>query len=73
MALSTITIDGVEFDVYHTLEVEKDPYGTGDSPTSITVDIHEIEPAGCAVDLLPFLSSWVYDYCVDEIIKEFQE
>ena len=70
MSLTQVTIDDVDFDVYYTVEIEKDPYGTGDSPTSISVDIHEIELAGCAIDITPFISTWVYDSCVDAIIKE---
>lgn len=70
MALTQVTIDGVDFDVYYTAEVEKDPYGTGDSPTTISIDIHEIELAGSAIDLLPFLSSWVYDLIEDKVRAE---
>jgi hypothetical protein len=70
MALTQVTIDGVDFDVYYTAEVEKDPYGTGDSPTMISVDIHEIELASSPIDLIPFLSSWVYDRILEEVTDE---
>lgn len=70
MALTQVTIDGVDFDVYYTAEVEKDPYGTGDSPTTLSIDIHEIELAGSPIDLTPFVASWVYDLIEDKVRSE---
>lgn len=70
MALTQVTIDGVDFDVYYNAEVEKDPYGTGDSPTTISIDIHEIELTGSATDLTPFIASWVYDLIEDKVRSE---
>lgn len=70
MALTQVTVEGIDFDVYYTAEVTKDPYGTGDSPTSISIDIHEIELAGSAIDLTTVLSSWVYDLIEDKVRAE---
>lgn len=73
MSLTQVTIDDVEFDVYYDVEIEKDPYGTGDSPTSLVIDIHEIELAGSVIDITPFISTWTYDHIYDEVLKQESE
>lgn len=58
MAIQTldIKIEDVNLVVYYTYEVEQDPYGTGDSPTSIDVTIIRVEVAGSDEDIYCILN-----------------
>ena len=61
MGLYTVKVYGIELDVYADVTREKDPLGTGDSPDNVEVDIIEIEPADCAVDITVLLSDSVVE------------
>lgn len=70
MAVYTIDLHGIELDVYADVTFEKDPYGTGDSPESVSVDINEVELAGSAVNILDLLSDNVVEHIGRLVVKE---
>lgn len=70
MGLMTTKINGIELDVYYSYESEKDPYGTGDSPTAHYVEIIAIEPEDSTVDITDLLSDRVIERIEQEIIEE---
>lgn len=63
MKLETVKFDNVNFDIYYEATVERDPYGTGDSPSSVELDIKSIEVGVDTQNLMPFLS----DYTTESI------
>ena len=73
MGLMTTTINGIELDVYYTYESERDPYGTGDSPTSHYVEIIAVEAADSTIDIADILSSKVMDEIEQDIINQEAE
>ena len=62
-----VTVRKVTFDVTYDYYEELDPLGTGDSPTSYTVDIGKIEIAGMDV------TDMIHQSVVDEIEEELIE
>lgn len=67
--LQTIEVLGVEFDVYYECEVEHDPYGTGDSPTSYNIEIISIEAGTDTQDLHDLLSKFVIENITEQLIN----
>ena len=70
MGLMTTTIMGIELDVYYGYESERDPYGTGDSPTAHYVDIIAIETKDSTTDIQNLLCESIIDLIEQEIIQE---
>jgi len=70
MGLTTVTVNDIKLDVYYSYESEKDPYGTGDSPTAHYVEIIAIEPEDSTIDITDLLSDKVIERIEDEIIQE---
>lgn len=68
MELRTIIIQDVEFDVYYEFSSERDPLGTGDSPTAFYVEVKEI--LAVKGNLTDLLTSEVLGEINDEIIKQ---
>ena len=68
MELRTIIIQDVEFDVYYEFSSERDPLGTGDSPTAFYVEVKEI--LAVRGNLTDLLTSEVLSEINDEIIKQ---
>lgn len=69
MSLETVEIRGVQFDVYYDCTVERDPYGTGDSPTEYQIDIISIEAGADTQDLQDVLGNNIVDEIIEELIK----
>jgi hypothetical protein len=69
MSLQTVTVFGVEFDVYYDLTVVRDAYGTGDSPTDYELEIESIEVVGDVQDLSNVLSDRVIELIEEQIIE----
>jgi hypothetical protein len=69
MGLQTLTICGVDLDVYYDCTITNDPFGTGDSPTEYEIDINAIEIAGDTQDIQDILA----DRCIDQIIDKLIE
>lgn len=69
MSLATITVYNTNFDVYYTATRNKDPLGTGDSPTEIEVEITEIEDVTGCQNLLELLSGDVVEKIRQEVVK----
>ena len=70
MGLTTVTVNDIKLDVYYSYESERDPYGTGDSPTAHYVEIIAIEPEDSTVDITDLLSNAVIERIEEEIIQE---
>lgn len=70
MGLMTTTINNIKLDVYYSYESEKDPYGTGDSPTAHYVEIIAIEATDSTTDITDILSDAVIEQIEQEIIQE---
>lgn len=68
MSVQTITINGIDLDVYYSHESEKDPFGTGDSPTLHYVDIQAVELASEPTDISSILAESVLDDIEQQII-----
>ena len=67
------TINGVELTAFYTIEIEYDPYGTSDSPTSYDVDILHIEARDSTINLMSILSYDVIEEIENEIIQQGDE
>lgn len=63
-----ITVDGFTFDVYFNIYKERDPYGTGDSPSQYFIDLHEISLADSNTDIMELLSNSIIDEIETTII-----
>jgi hypothetical protein len=62
MKLATVELNGMKFDAYYEVDVTKDPYGTGDSPTQIDISIGEISLPNNATNLIEIMDSyWIED------------
>lgn len=68
-----IKLDDVDLTVYYTYEVEQDPYGTGDSPTSYDVSIARVEVAGTDADIYCLLSNEALHDIEQQIIEVEQD
>ena len=68
--LNTVTVKGVDFDVYYDLYIERDMYGTGDSPTGYTIDIMSIELATDTKDIQEVLAEDVLCKIEDQLIED---
>jgi len=73
MAVYTVKVFGIELDVYADVTRERDPLGTGDSPDDVQIDIHEIEPAGCAVNIELLLSDDVIEKIAQQISEDSKD
>lgn len=69
MELRTIKIRGIELDVFYEYESERDPLGTGDSPTAHYIDVTAVETHTDVIDIMILLSDDVLDEIHQEIIK----
>ena len=69
MSLEQVEVLGVLFDVYYNCQIENDPYGTGDSPTSYDITIVSIETAGDTQDLQEVLANYVIEQIIEKLIK----
>jgi hypothetical protein len=68
MSLETVEIYGIILDVYFNHEVEKDPYGTGDSPTHHNIELVAVESPTDTINLIPLLCESVIDQIENEIL-----
>ena len=64
-----IKLDDVALTVYYTYEVEHDPYGTGDSPTSYDVTIARVEVSDSDADIYCLLSNEAFNDIEQQIIE----
>ena len=69
MAIETLTINGIDLDVYYTSEKCRDAYGTGDSPTLYDIDIISIELTGDPTNISPILAESVSDEIYQQILN----
>jgi hypothetical protein len=68
-----ILLDDVVLTVYYYYEVEQDPYGTGDSPTSYDVLIVRVEVADSDADIYFLLSNEALHDIEQQIIEVEQD
>ena len=69
MSLQTVDIYGVSLDVYYEITKERDPYGTGDSPTMYEIIIESIETTSDTQDLTELLTERVIELISKRIIE----
>lgn len=69
MELRTIEVKGVEFDVFYDCTSERDPLGTGDSPTAYHVELIAIESICESIDITDYLANWVVEDITKQIIE----
>ena len=68
MPLETIELYGILLDVYFKHEIEKDPYGTGDSPTHHNIELVAVESPTDTINLIPLLCESVIERIENEIL-----
>ena len=66
--LETLIINGITLDVYFKHEVEKDPYGTGDSPTHHNIELVAVETPTDTINLIPILCNSIIEQIENEIL-----
>ena len=69
MKLATVTINDIEFDAYYEVDITRDMYGTGDSPTSIDVNILELSLLRDATNLIDIID----EYWIDKAEAQIRE
>lgn len=69
MSLESLTINGVNMDVYYDCHIERDPLGTGDSPTEYNIDLNEIEIGADTQNVLDILPAFIIDQIIDKLIQ----
>ena len=69
MPLETIQLYGITLDVYFKHEIEKDPYGTGDSPTLHYIELVAVESPTDTINLIPLLCDSIIERIEDEILN----
>jgi hypothetical protein len=69
MPLVTVKVNDIELDVYYDIEKEKDPYGTGDSPTLYAIDIIAIESGASTQDISSLLADSVIEDIENQLIE----
>ena len=70
MKSMTVTWAGIDFIVWYLATREKDPLGTGDSPTSLTIEIQEIDHKGD--DLKELLDNNTIEIFKDLVFRDEQ-
>jgi len=68
MPLETIQLYGITLDVYFKHDIEKDPYGTGDSPTFHNIELVAVESPTDTVNLIPLLCESDIEKIENEIL-----
>ena len=61
MSVETMNVCGIEFNVYYTYSEEKDPLGTGDSPTAYYIEIDFIEAGDDTQNLIDIMPNSVLE------------
>ncbi len=69
MELLEIEVYGINFYCYYDVEIQTDPYGTGDSPTHYDITLNEISVDGSTTDLSEVLGQSVIDTIYDKILE----
>jgi len=64
------TVDDFELFVTYVVEMETDPLGTGDSPTSWTVEITRIETTCNNVDIMEHLNRATIEDLTEQILEQ---
>lgn len=65
-----LKVNGAELTVFYKCSKERDPLGTGDSPTEYNVDILQVEAADSTINLIEVLDWSVLEEIEDKIIEE---
>ena len=69
MSVETLKVSGITFDVYYECEIEQDPLGTGDSPTSYSIEITDIEIGTDTQNVLDILPNSIIEDMIDQLIQ----
>ena len=68
MPFETVELYGIILDVYFKHDIEKDPYGTGDSPTHHNIELVAVESPSDTINLIPLLCESVIERIENEIL-----
>jgi len=69
MSVETLEIQNITFHVYYDCEVEKDPLGTGDSPTKYYIEIFSIEVGDDTQDVSDILPNVIMNDITQQLIQ----
>ena len=69
MSVETLEVHNITFHVYYDCEIEKDPFGTGDSPTEYQVNITTIEIGEDAQNVYDILPNVIIEELTEQIIQ----
>jgi len=69
MPLKTIQLYDITLDVYFKHDTEKDPFGTGDSPTLHYIELVAVESPTDTINLIPLLCESVIEKIENEILN----
>lgn len=69
MSVETLKVHNITFHVYYDCEIEKDPYGTGDSPTKYQVEIIAIEVGEDTQNVYDILPNAIIEDITEQIIQ----
>lgn len=69
MQTTTMTMLGYDIEVEYEHSTEKDPYGTGDSPTTHYIDICGVYLDGCKQNVIDLFEPYL-DRIEDNILSE---
>ena len=70
MKLTTVTINEIKFDAYYEVDITRDIYGTGDSPTSVDVSILELSLPSDSTNLIHIISDYWIEHAEKQIAEE---
>ena len=69
MSVESLEIYGINLDVYYDYSVERDPYGTGDSPTAYIVEINSIEIGNDTQNVIDIMPNSVLEKIEEKILE----
>jgi hypothetical protein len=65
-----LEVNGVELTVFYKCSKERDPFGTGDSPTEYNVELLQVEAVDSTINLIEVLQESVLEEIEAKIIEE---
>jgi hypothetical protein len=69
MSVETLEVHNITFHVYYDCKIEKDPYGTGDSPTEYQVNIMTVEIGEDTQNVYEILPNVIIEKITEQLIQ----
>ena len=69
MSVETLEVQNITFHVYYDCEIEKDPCGTGDSPTKYYIEILSIEIGEDTQNVYDILPNVIIEKLTEQLIQ----